>query len=157
MGHAHELGAVRADLRRPGFGVDLYELRVAQPVLVQLRLHEPERESGRPDLRHAHLAQEIGQRPDMIFVPVRQDDRSNAIAPLAQVLEVRQYEIDAEVLVAREREARVDDDDAALGLYDHHVLADLAQAAKRDETGRSGHKARPGRLQGRRRARGRCE
>src|SRR5438477_502672 len=58
---------------------------------------------------------------------------------IGQVREVGQHQIDAEVLVAREREARVDDDDLAVGLEDGHILADLAEAAKRDDPGGSGH------------------
>ncbi len=37
------------------------------------------------------------------------------------------------MLVAREREAGVDDDDRAVRLVDGHVLADLAEAAERDD------------------------
>ena len=44
-----------------------------------------------------------------------------------------QDEVDAEVLVAREREPGVDDDDLAAVLVDGHVLADLAEAAERDD------------------------
>ena len=51
----------------------------------------------------------------------------------AQVGKVRQDEVDAEVLVAREREPGVDDDDGAVGLVHGHVLADLAEAAERDD------------------------
>ena len=51
-----------------------------------------------------------------------------------------QDEIDAEVLVAREREAGVDDHDAALALDHGHVLADLAEAAERRDS-RPGHEA----------------
>ena len=49
-----------------------------------------------------------------------------------QVAEVGQDQVDAEVLVAREREPGVDDDRLAADLEDGHVLADLAEAAERD-------------------------
>ena len=50
-----------------------------------------------------------------------------------EVGDVGQDEVDAEVLVAREREPGVDDDDVAAVLVDGHVLADLAEAAERDD------------------------
>ena len=64
----------------------------------------------------------------MILVAVREDDGVDAA--VAEVADVRQDEVDAEVLVAREGEARVDDDDLVAVLVDGHVLADLAEAAQ---------------------------
>jgi hypothetical protein len=73
-------------------------------------------------------------------VPVREDDRADAARALAQVREVRQDQIDAEVLVARERKAGVDHEHVTVGLEGRHVLADLAETAERDDPQRvSGH------------------
>ena len=94
---------------------------------------EPERQPRRPDLGRADLAQEVRQRADVVLVAVREHDRADPVAPLAEVAEVGQDEVDAEVLVAREREARVDDDDLVVRLEHGHVLADLAEAAERDD------------------------
>ena len=58
---------------------------------------------------------------------------------LAEVLEVGQHEVDAEMLVAWERQPGVDDDDAAVGFDHGQVLADLAQAAERDDSRALGH------------------
>ena len=99
-------------------------------MFVELRLHEPEREARGPDLLNRDLAQEIRQRPDVVFVPVREDDGANRPLPLAQVREVRKDQIDTQVLVAGEREACVDDDRIVAALVDHHVLPDLAEAAQ---------------------------
>ena len=108
--HAHELGLERADLDGARLGLGLVELgRVQQPVLVELRLDEPERQPRAPDLRHLDLAQQVRERADVILVAMRQEHGTDA--PLAQVREVRQEEIDAEMLVPREREAGVDDDE----------------------------------------------
>ena len=104
-----------------------------QPVLVELRLDERERETRRDHERHPHLAHEVRERADVILVPVREHDRAHHLLPLAEVREVRQDEIDAEMLVAREREPGVDDDDRAVRLVDGHVLADLAEAAERND------------------------
>ena len=66
----------------------------------------------------------------MVLVRVREHD--GADLAVAQVAEVRQDQVDAEVLVAREREAGVDDDQLVADLEDGHVLPDLAEAAERD-------------------------
>ena len=68
----------------------------------------------------------------MVLVRVREDDGADVGLPLDEVREVRQDEVDAEVLVAREREAGVDDERAPVVLEHGHVLADLAEAAERD-------------------------
>ena len=52
----------------------------------------------------------------MVLVPVREHDCPDLALTLAQVLEVGQNEVDAEVLVAREGEAGVDDDDPVVAL-----------------------------------------
>ena len=116
------------------YGRDLTQLRVAQQaVLVELRLDEPEREPRRDDDRHRALAHQVRQRADVILVAVREHDAADHVLALAEVREVRQDEVDAEVLVAREREPGVDDDDRVVRLVDGHVLADLAEAAERDD------------------------
>jgi hypothetical protein len=130
MRHADELDAERAYVDRRA------DLRLAQlggteqAVLVQLRLDQPEREPGRPDLGDTHLAHQVGQGADVVLVAVGEDDRPDRACPLAQIREVGQDEVDAEVLVARERQPGVHDDDVVAALVDGHVLADLAQAAK---------------------------
>ena len=54
------------------------------------------------------LAEHVRQPSDVVLVPVREHDRVNGLVD--EVAEVRKDEIDAEVLVAREREAGVDHD-----------------------------------------------
>ncbi len=66
----------------------------------------------------------------MILVRVCEHDRSHLV--VAEVAEVREDQIDAEVLVARERHARVHHEALPVDLVDGHVLADLAEAAERD-------------------------
>src|SRR5215211_1308812 len=70
-------------------------------MLVELGLRQPERQSRSPDLRHAHLSEQIRERADM--------------------------------LVPREGKTSVDDDDLAVEVVDGHVLADLSDAAQRDD------------------------
>ena len=91
------------------FRIDLAQLGGAQQaVLVELRLDEPERQPRRPDLVDLDLAHQVRQRADVILVRVREDD--GAHTAIVEVAEVRQDQVDAEVLVARERHAGVDDD-----------------------------------------------
>jgi len=130
--HAHELERERADRDRPLLRVDLDQLRGAQqPVLVELRLRQPERQPRGQHLLDARLLHEKRQPADVVLVRVRQHDRLNAL--VGEVAEVRQDQVDAEVLVARERDAGVDDDPLVAELVDGHVLADLAEAAERDD------------------------
>ena len=131
--HPDELDVERAD-RGPLAGLRLAQLgRAEQPVLVELGLDQAEREPRRPHLRDADLAQEVRQRTHVVLVAVREEDRAHALGVVAQVAHVGEDQVDAEMLVAREGEARVDDDDLAAGLEDGHVLSDLSEAAERDD------------------------
>ena len=106
-------------------------VEAAEAVLVELRLDQPERQL-RPDHPVAvDLAEQVRQPADVILVAVREHDRVDAA--VAEVADVRQDEVDAEVLVAREGEPGVDDDDVVAVLVDGHVLADLAEAAQRND------------------------
>ena len=67
----------------------------------------------------------------MILVAVGEYDREQR--SILEVREVRQDEIDAEVLVARERKPRVDEDPLTVELVEGHVLTDLAEPAERDD------------------------
>ena len=134
MGHPDELDAERPEVERRVVRRDLAQVGFAhQAVLVELRLHEPERQAGPVHDGHAHLAHQIRQRPDMVFVAVREHDAADHVLALSQVREVGQYEVDAEMLVARKREAGVDDHDRSLRLVGGHVLPDLAQTAEGDD------------------------
>ena len=74
----------------------------------------------------------------MILVPVGEDHGLDR--PVVEVREVREHEVDAEVLVARERETGVDDDRRLAELEDGHVLPDLAETAERDDPERATHR-----------------
>jgi hypothetical protein len=115
-------------------------------MLVELRLDEAKGQPGRPDLGDAHVAEEKRQSARVIFVPVSDDDCADVLLVVAQVTEIGQHEVDAEMLVPWEGQPRVDDDDPLVGLDDHHVLPHFAEAAERDQSGRSGHSAQCSRL-----------
>ena len=75
----------------------------------------------------------------MVLVRVREDDGANVRSPISEVRVVGQDEIHSEVLVAREREPRIDDDEVALAIEDGQVLTDLTQAAERHDSARFRH------------------
>ncbi len=129
--HAHELEPKRAEVERRSLRVDLAQLRRAlEAVLVELRADHAERQACRPHLLDSNLTEEVRQRADVILVRVREHDGTDLT--VAEVAEVRQDEVDAEVLVTWEREPRVDDERLSGDLEHRHVLADLAEAAERD-------------------------
>ena len=136
--HADELDAERAEVERLVTRRGRDELRLlSETMLVELRLHERERQRGRDDRFDVDLAQEVRQASDVILVAVREHDRPHV--PSLEVRDVRQKEVDAEVLVARERKPGVDDDDLVVELVDGHVLPDLAESAERDDPERVCH------------------
>ena len=60
--HADELELERPELDRTALGICFAQLgRAQQPVLVELRLDEAEREARAPDLVHLHLAHQVRQ------------------------------------------------------------------------------------------------
>jgi hypothetical protein len=135
-----ELDAERPDLDATLLRLRFLELRrLEQAVLVEPGLGEAQRQSRSPHLGNAHLAQQERQRADVVLVRVREDDGPDPVAALGQVADVGQDQVDAEVLVARKREPRVDDDDLAVELEHGHVLADLADPAERDDAKRVSH------------------
>ena len=134
MGHANELDAERADVDGPRLGLRLLELRgLEQPVLVQAGLGEAEGQACPPHLRDSDFPEQVRQRADVVLVRVREQHGSYAVTAVGEIRHVREDQVDAEVLVPREGEPGVDDDDLAVELVDGHVLADLADAAERND------------------------
>ena len=112
---------------------DLVQLdHLEQAVLVELRLGEGQREAAAVD-RHVDVAQHVGERAEMVFVAVGDEEGEHVVAALAQEGDVGQDEVDAQHLVAREGQPAVDHDDLAAVLDGRHVLADLAHPAERDD------------------------
>ena len=132
--HPYELEAERPLLDRPVLRHHLDELRaVGQLVLGELRLDEAERQARAEDPGRVDLPQEVRQAAHVILVRVRQHDRVHRAPAVDEIRDVGQHEVDAEVLVARERKAGVDHEAAAVAFDDRHVLSHLAEAAERDD------------------------
>ena len=92
----------------PSGSISRRSVDALEAVLVELRADHAERQPRRPHLADPHFAQQIRQRADVILVAVREHD--GADLAVVEVAEVGQDEVDAEVLVAREREPCVDDE-----------------------------------------------
>ena len=123
---AHHTHAARRDFLEVG----------GHAVLGQFFLHHAEREAGAADGRLGKLAQQVGQRSDVVFVRVGEQDRVE-LAGLFQIAQVGGDDLDPERLLGvGKHQAAVDDDAVAAGLDDHAVHPDLAQAAERDDANR---------------------
>ena len=80
-------------------------------VLLELSLQEFEGERRAVDGDVADLAQEVGQRADVVLVPMGQDDGLDAIGVVADVVEVRKHEVDTGHVATGEAETDIDDED----------------------------------------------
>ena len=102
-------------------------------VLAELGLDERERQLRADQRDVAAQAQQVRDRADVVLVAVREDDRLDVVEPVGDVVEVRQDEVDAGLVVLGEQHAAVDDEQAAGVLEHRHVAADLPQPAERDD------------------------
>src|SRR5690625_7004670 len=62
---------------------------------------------------------------------VGQDDRGDVVEAIADLLEVRQDQVDAGLRILGEQYAAVDDQQSPLELEDRHVAADVPETAQR--------------------------
>ena len=72
----------------------------------------------------------------MVLVGVRDQERLDVLAAFLEVGDVGHDEVDAEHLLVGEHQAAVDHDDVVAVLEHVHVLADLADAAERNDAKR---------------------
>ena len=140
--HADRLdgeGAEREGLARP----HRPEIRrLGQRVLAQLVGDEGARQWRRIH-GQARRPQEIGQRADVVLVAVREHDAVKALALGERIREIRDDVIDARQLVVGKHQPAVDGDDVVTGLDQHHVEADLAQPAERNQPNGGFHRGTP--------------
>ena len=115
-------------------GLHLSQVRLLDEfVLAQLVLDETERQPAAVD-RRIDFGKDVGQRADMVFVAVGQEEAEDFLLALRQVGHIRQHQVDAEHLLFGEHQAGIDDDDVFVVLQGHHVASDLAQSPERDGT-----------------------
>ncbi|CAB4965729.1 unannotated protein [freshwater metagenome] len=108
MVHGHEL-----NLERPArddlLFLDLHGLR-HNAVLAQLGLQQCEGEPRAHDRNIGSLAQQIGHRPDVVFVGVGENDRLDVVEAIAHVLEVGEDQVDTGLVVLGKQHPAVDDE-----------------------------------------------
>ena len=88
-------------------GLDLAQVALLYPELLELAPHEPEREP-RAVHRHVELAQDVGQGPHVVLVGVGEHYALELVGVLAQEREVRQDQVDPRHLLVREGHPGVD-------------------------------------------------
>jgi hypothetical protein len=132
VGYRNEFDFERANFDEAATGDDLAEGGgLEQASFVQALLYECEGEA-RAVHGHVQVAKDVWERPDVVFVAMREDDGANVGAILLKVSDVGNDEIDAEKLGFREHHAGVDDEDVVADPQGHHVHAEFAEAAERD-------------------------
>ena len=134
-------------LRRSPSTTGMSSVLVEQPGLLDAVPGQAERERGAVD-RERQLAQQVREAADVVLVAVGGDAADHPVGVLAQPGEVREDQVDAEVLELGEHQPAVEEQQLVVQLEDHAVAADLAEAAEerdRDGCGHGGRLSRAGR------------
>ena len=119
-------------------GAHLAEVGVIeQAVLVELVFDVGEGEFGAPD-RDLEFGKKPGERADVVFVAVGEDDGADALAVLDEIGDVGDDDVDAEEFGFGEHQAGIDDDNVVTPAHGHAVHAELAETAERDDLQFSG-------------------
>ena len=105
---------------------------VQQAVLLQLQLDKAGGHAGGID-RGVDGPQDIGQGPDVVLVTVGDEDAPDLVLVLDEVAHVGDDHVDPIHVVVGEAHTAVHDHDIPPVFIDGDVLADLIEAAKRDD------------------------
>ncbi len=109
-----------AGLDRPQVGFD--------PQLVDAAPCHVEGQPGSVD-RNVEVGQKIGKSPDVIFMPVGEDDADNVFLPIYQPAPVRKDQVDAQHFLFGKHQPAVDDGDLAIYFERGTVAADAAESS----------------------------
>ena len=132
VGHTQELHPKTAEGDGiPGFDDNQFH-GIVKLIFLQLFIDESQGESRAVD-RHVQFPQNKGQRADMILVAVGQTDGADILAAFAQPGNIRNHVVDSGRVRAGKHQAAVNDDNVVAVLVGHHVEADFAQTAQRDD------------------------
>ncbi len=104
---------------------------VEQAVLVEFVFDVGERELGAPD-GDFEFGEHPGERADVVFVAVREDDSAHALAVLDEIRNVGDNDVDAEQFGFGEHESGIDDENVVSPADGHAVHAEFAEASERD-------------------------
>ena len=72
--------------------------------------------------------EKVGDGADMVLVPVGEDDGLNVLDPVAQIIDVRQNQVDAGLTFFGKEDSAVDDDDFPLVFEDVAIAADFTES-----------------------------
>ncbi len=129
--HGDEFNLVGADFNEAAREHFAERRGLQQSRFVEAFFYQCQRET-RSVHRNIQIAQDVGQRANVIFVAVRQHNGPDVRAILLQIRDIRNHQIDAQKFRFGEHHARVDDDDVVTEPQRHHVHAEFAEAAERN-------------------------
>ncbi len=121
---------VEAPDAEPGVPRDRDEPRAVQPVLREAVAQQPERQR-RPVHREVEFLQQERDPPDVVLVPVRQQQRGEGRGRVPEDGEVGDDVIDPQHRVVGEHEPGVEEDRRAALVEQHGVHPDLPEPAQR--------------------------
>ena len=104
---------------------------VEQAVLVEFVFHVGQRELRAPH-RHLEFRKHPGQRANVVFVSVSENDAADTLAILNEIGDVGNNDVDAKEFSLGKHEARVDDENVVAPAHGHAIHAELAQATEGD-------------------------
>ncbi len=124
--------AERAELEAALILDDVELHLVGNALFLELATDQPRSELGRVH-RHAEIGGEIGDRADMILMPVGQHDTEQILDILFDEGQVGQDQLDARIAGIGEGQAEIDHHPFALGAIEIDVHPDLPRATEREE------------------------
>ena len=128
MRDVHKLKIERTDLQLVA-SLDLNQSRI-DAMLLALGFDESQRELGTDQRNIRTKLQQIRHATDMILVAVGEHQSIDLVETILDVMEVRQDQINARLLLFREKHTAVDEQQMAV-VFDHvHVTADFTKTAK---------------------------
>ena len=122
----------RPQLDAPAALDDIELYVTGEPFLLEFAGDQPGGERGR-EQRTLQLLGEIGERADMVLMPVGQDDPREPLLLVLDEFKVGEDELYPGIVRVGERQAEVDHDPLAAAAVEVDVHADLARAAERAE------------------------
>ena len=131
MRDVHELKIERTDLQLVT-SLDLNQSRI-DAMFLALGFDESQRELGTDQRNVGAELQQIRHAADMILVAVGEHQSLDLVETVLDVVEVRQDQINARLLLFGEKHTAVDEQQVAV-VFDHvHVAADFTKTAKRHD------------------------
>ena len=112
--------------------------RLLEAVLAELGVEQREGQLRADERDVPALAEEVRRGADVVLVTVGQHETLDGVEAVPDGVEVGEDQVDPGVVVLREQDATVDDEQAVGVLEDGHVAADLAEAAEGDDPQPSG-------------------